>query len=417
LTRGIQRYDVAIVGAGPAGAATAIHLTRSGVQVVLIDRAVFPRDKACAEYLSPAAEPLLAELGVLEEIEATRPSRLRGFRVFAPDGSEFQADFAATRDATGRSLFETGLAVPRKRLDSALVGAAQRDGAELSEGWKLGQIERHADQGSSEYVLTPAPGTGDGEPVHARLVVAADGLHSTVARRLGLHMPSRMRKVALVAHMRGIVGLGAYGEMHVAHRRYVGLAPLEPASVGDLCNVAMVVDEARDGRKLAGRAQAFLLDALETFPRLRGRVARVQVTRATLTTSRLCVRVRRLSDAGLLLVGDASGYYDPFTGEGIYRALRGAQLAAQVTAEALASNDLSAAALARYDRLAEAEYRGKRMVEALVQSAVQFPPFMNHVAAIMRQRKSLADTLLGVTGDFVSPSAVLRPGYLARLIV
>src|SRR5215468_3268019 len=75
-------FDVAVVGAGPAGSATATHLARGGWRVVVVDRAVFPRDKPCAESLSPAAEPLLAELGALDEIEATGPARLRGFRIY-----------------------------------------------------------------------------------------------------------------------------------------------------------------------------------------------------------------------------------------------------------------------------------------------------------------------------------------------
>src|SRR5262245_55026545 len=84
------RYDVAVVGAGPAGAATATHLARAGWRVVLVDRALFPRDKPCAESLSPAAEPLLAELGALEEVEAARPARLRGYRIYAPGGRIIQ---------------------------------------------------------------------------------------------------------------------------------------------------------------------------------------------------------------------------------------------------------------------------------------------------------------------------------------
>jgi flavin-dependent dehydrogenase len=384
------------------------------LDVLLLDRAVFPRDKPCAEYLSPAVEPLLGELGALDAIAVAHPGRLRGFQIFAPNGNVFQGDFAATRDATGRSLFETGLTVPRLRLDMALVEAAQRAGTELREGWRLAQIERAGVDPSAGYTLTQSTG---GEPIHARLVVAADGVHSTVARRLALHVPSRMRKVALVAHVRGIAGLGAYGEMHVAGRRYVGLAPLEPADVGDLCNVAMVVDEARDGHKLAGRPQEFLLEVLETFPRLRGRLAHAVVTRRTLATSRICVRALRLSDTGLLLAGDAGGYYDPFTGEGIYRALRGAQLAAGVAREALAADDLTAATLARYDRLSAAEFRGKRTVEAIIQAAVQVPPLMDHLAAVMRRRKAMADTAVAVTGDFLPPSSVLRPGYLLRLVV
>src|SRR5579871_2910382 len=99
-------YDVAVVGAGPAGAATATLLARAGWRVVVVDRSVFPRHKPCAEYLSPAAEPILRELGVLDRLNTARISRLRGFRIHAPDGRVFQGDFAATRDTQGHSLFE-----------------------------------------------------------------------------------------------------------------------------------------------------------------------------------------------------------------------------------------------------------------------------------------------------------------------
>jgi flavin-dependent dehydrogenase len=410
MTSATKPYDVAIVGAGPAGSASAILLARAGWRVALVDRSSFPRDKPCAEYLSPAAEPLLAELGVMEQLGATHLARLRGFRIFAPNGSMIQGDFAATRDAEGKSLFETGLAIPRLRLDATLVEAAREAGADLRTNWRLAQLTRE----EGVWRLTPV---GEDEPLVARLLLAADGVHSTVARRLGLHETSRMRKVALVAHMRGVAGMGEYGEMHVAGRRYVGIAPLEPPEVGDLCNVAMVVDEARDGRKLAGRTERFLLEALETFPMLCGRLDQTTVTRRTLTTSRINVCAKRLSDEGLLLVGDATGYYDPFTGEGIYRALHGAQLASEVALEALAKNDLSAATLARYDRLYRETFKGKRLVEMIIQSAVQAPPLMDHLARILGRRKAMADTIVAVTGDFLPPSAVLRPGYLLRLVV
>lgn len=409
-----QIVDVAIVGAGPAGAATATHLARAGYQVTVVDRAIFPRDKPCAEYLSPAAEPLLRHLGVLTEIERAQPARLRGFRVFAPNGRMFQGDFAATRGDDGECLYETGLAVPRLYLDLTLISAARSAGAELREGWRLAHIEY--DQKNECWRLSRAGDTTS--VILARLLVAADGVHSTVARRLGLQVPSRIRKMALVAHMRGISGLSTYGEMHVTGRRYVGLAPLEPFTIGDCCNVAMVVDEARDGWEVARlRPEKFLLDALKTFPQLKGRLDRATIVRKTLTTSGIRVRVRKFSDHALLLVGDASGYYDPFTGEGIYRALRGAELAADVAVRALASCDMSSRALAAYDKLQRHEFRGKRTIEAIIQSAVQHPPLMNHIACRMERRKAMADTIVAVTGDFLPTASVLRPGYLMRLVV
>jgi flavin-dependent dehydrogenase len=406
-------FDVAIVGAGPAGATAATLLARAGHRVVLLDRANFPRDKPCAENLSPAAEPILRELGALEAITLGPVGRLRGFRVYAPNGATFQGDYAGTKDARGRALHETGLVVPRLRLDATLVEAARRSGAEVREGWRLGALAPLGDAPTRGYQLAAASGQSN---ITARLVIAADGVHSTVARRLGLARPGRLRKIGLVAHLRGIAGVGDYTEMHVAARRYVGIAPLEDTGAGDLCNVAMVVDEARDGRAVAGRATAFLLEALATFPALAGRLERATLTRRVLAVSRLNVRARRMSGAGVLLVGDAAGYYDPFTGEGMYRALRGAQLAATVAGDALVGGDTSAAALVRYDRLMRAEFRGKRTVEAVIQSAVQLPPFLNHVAAVLGRDQSLADTVVGVTGDFLPASAVLRPGFLLRLL-
>ena len=406
-------YDVAIVGAGPSGSATATHLARAGWRVALVDRSAFPREKPCAECLSPAADPLLAELGVLDRLAPAAPARLRGFRIYAPGGRVFQGDYAGARGTTGRVLHETGLSLPRRVLDVALLEAAREAGAKVHERWTLGRLDRGTD---GAWTLVPV-GSPASQPIRARLLVAADGIHSTVARRLGLHVPGRLRKIALVAHVRGLAGLDDYGEMHAAGRRYVGVARVEAEAAGNLSTIALVVDEERDGRKLAGRSEPFFRETLATFPALRDRLAFATIERKVLTTSRLSVRARRLSDDGLLLVGDATGYFDPFTGEGIYRGLRSAVLAAGVADEALRRGDLSAARLAWYDRLYAGAFRGKRLVELGIQLAVQAPPLMDHVVARLARHQSAADTLLGVTGDYLSPAAVLRPGYIRQLLV
>jgi flavin-dependent dehydrogenase len=118
-----------------------------------------------------------------------------------------------------------------------------------------------------------------------------------------------------------------------------------------------------------------------------------------------------------MLVGDAGGYYDPFTGEGIYRALRSAQLAAGVAAQSLAARDLSAASLAQYDRMLQKEFRGKRAVESIIQTAIQVPLLANHIAGVLKRKAGMADTIVAVTGDYLPSSAVLRLGFLLRLIM
>ncbi|HEX6778310.1 MAG TPA: hypothetical protein VF099_08925, partial [Ktedonobacterales bacterium] len=250
-----------------------------------------------------------------------------------------------------------------------------------------------------------------------RLLVAADGVHSMIARRMDAHRPStRHRKIALVTHMRGIRDLGVYGELHVGRGLYAGLAPLEPPEIGDLCNVSIVVDE-RESKHLAGRVEDYFDESLQTFPALAPRLQDARRTKGLLAISRLAVTARRFSADGVMLVGDATGFYDPFTGEGIYRALRGAELLADVAGAALANGDCSAACLSAYDRLHRHEFAGKRLVEHIVQGMVARPWLSNRVASRLARSKRLADTMIGVTGDFLPPSRVLSPFFMARLVL
>jgi flavin-dependent dehydrogenase len=440
-------FDALVVGAGPAGSAAAILLARQGYRVGLIDKATFPRDKACAEYMSPAIEGILKRLGVLEQVEAARPAHLRGFDLFSPAGRTFRADFAGVIGPAGKPYYEYGLALPRYLFDHLLIERAREMGVMVLEGTRLQdfQVERvglRQVQVSAtvqmarvaSVVRQPAgaaavqtiedaeeaaerqAGTSS-KTLRARLLVAADGVHSMIARRLGVQRPSEhQRKIALVTHMRGIRGLGLYGEMHVGRGRYVGLAPLEMPEVGDLCNVAVVVDE-REAPRLAGRVDAFFEEALQGFAALAPRLDDARRVKPILRVSRLAVSAERFSSDGVMLVGDATGFYDPFTGEGIYRALRGAELLAGVAGAALAVGDCSAERLSAYDRVHRREFAGKRLVERLVQELITRPWLCEYAARRFARRKPLADTMMGVTGDFLPPSRVLSPVFVARLLV
>jgi flavin-dependent dehydrogenase len=118
-------------------------------------------------------------------------------------------------------------------------------------------------------------------------------------------------------------------------------------------------------------------------------------------------------------VGDAADFFDPFTGEGIYAALRGGELLAPFAADAVRapSRDAARRALRAYEQARLQAFRGKWRVEKLIGLAVTFPVLMNHAARVLSRRTELADLLIGVTGDFVPPAEVLRPGVLWRMLV
>src|SRR5436190_21094739 len=111
--------DVLVVGGGPAGASVAFALARAGVRVHVIDRAHFPRPKPCAEYLSPEASRILADMGALEAVEDSGAAALAGIRVRAPNGAVIAGDFAASHGFRG--FRDRGLSLRREVLDKILI--------------------------------------------------------------------------------------------------------------------------------------------------------------------------------------------------------------------------------------------------------------------------------------------------------
>jgi flavin-dependent dehydrogenase len=254
---------------------------------------------------------------------------------------------------------------------------------------------------------------GATEDVRAKLVVGADGLRSVVGRRLDLSRRRRWpRRLALVAHYEQFGDVTAWGEMHVERDvGYVGLAAVDDG----LTNVAMVVPASAAPLVSADRT-AFFERWLRDRPQLAPRVAGARRVSPVLATGPFASHARRAWAPGVALVGDAADFFDPFTGEGIYAALRGGELLAPFALEALGANSRGAdAALAAYDRARKTEFGGKWIVERLISTAVGFAPAINHFARTLEARKDMADLLIGVTGDFVPAREVLRPGYLLNL--
>ncbi|HWG52624.1 MAG TPA: NAD(P)/FAD-dependent oxidoreductase [Gemmatimonadaceae bacterium] len=403
--------QVIVVGGGPAGASTAWHLARAGVDVLVLERARFPRDKPCAEYLSPQASRILANMGALEPCERSGAAHLAGMIVRAPNGSRIQGDYAASHGFTG--FRDRGLALPRPVLDAILLDRSRAAGARVQEGVRVSDVVRDA-RGAVRGVRVQ-DALGSAREIRACVVVGADGLRSVVSRRLGLgHTARAPRRIALVCHYRGVDGITSYGEMHVERDGYVGLADVG----GGVTNVAMVLP-ARAVRDAAAHPAQLFDRWLGARPHLAPRFARAERTSPVRAVGPFARHARRATMAGAALVGDAADFFDPFTGEGIFAALRGGELLAPAVLDSLGAATPGAArrALARYDTARRHAFGGKWRVERLVGLATAYPMLMNRVARTLARRKELADLLVGVAGDFVPPREVLSIRYLAQLLL
>lgn len=397
--------DVLIVGAGPAGCATAIELAGHGHAVTLVDRAVFPRPKPCSEYLNPGAVERLTGLGVLPSLLAGGAQPLRGSQVFGHRGGHLVGDFAATATPS-----TDGLAVPRTVLDAALVDAARRAGVTVIERVRLRELN---EQGGAIDGAVLEEQSGLRRKVAARIVVGADGLRSTVARRIGAQRHGYPARLAFVAHLPAPAWLAHHAQMHLGRTGYVGVNRVGPS----LANVALVVPQ-QLASAARGDATAFFFQQLAQYPRLRDAFRPSDLVAPVMVTGPFAARATRTVADGALLVGDAAEFFDPFTGEGIARALHDAALAAAAIDGGLRSRSgiVRGDQLRGYVRARRAAHAGKWAVERLVGFGMLFPALFDRAVRRL-ERRGMAHTFIGVTADLLPARAVLNPWFLSRMVL
>ncbi len=398
--------EVIIVGGGPAGSSTGYFLAQMGVDVTILDRARFPRDKVCSEYLSPEASRILSTMGVLGQIQAAPTAKLTGMMVRTPRGHELRGHFASDHGFRGYS--DHGIAIRRTILDEILLRRAASAGARVLEGLKVTDLERSA-AGPVEGVRVTDAG-GATRSLRAKMIVGADGLRSVVARRLGLMRSGGWpQRIAIATHYRGIEGVGDVGEIHVDRGGYFGMA-----NVGDgMTNVALVVPTSRAG-EIAGDRTGFLEDWIHDRPQLAPRFRSAERVTAVRTTGPFASRARKPWVPGAALVGDAADFFDPFTGEGIYSALRGGELIAPHIADIMRNPATEIACLREYARTRRKVFGDKWRFERMVGRAVSTPWMMDRVGKVLSRRSDLADLMVGVAGDFVPAKEVLNIQFLLR---
>ncbi|HEY8437377.1 MAG TPA: NAD(P)/FAD-dependent oxidoreductase [Candidatus Limnocylindrales bacterium] len=393
-----ERREVLVVGGGPGGAAAAIGLARRGRDVLLVERAPSWRWRACGVFTSPASVPALRRLGLTDRDLETVARRIPAMRVETPEGTRFRLTYG-----DDGSLSRSAIGLDRSALDPLLLDGARAAGAEV----RTGVVVRAVRDG----VATLA----DGSRIGARVIVGADGLRSVVARDAGvIREPPLGGRPALTFHVEDPdPGAPRDARMFVFDGGYVGLAPVP----GGRVNVGIVLIAARWRRRLrTAGAEATASAVLAAVPA----AADDPVPWAT---PRVCDAIEGAAPVGLgvatragadwLLVGDATGFLDPFTGEGLHRALRTAEMGASAVDRFL---DADADALREYDRAIRRATRGKDAVSRLVQAFVASPRAFEYAARRLAGRSHVRETMGLVIGDLRPASSAFDPRFLARLL-
>jgi menaquinone-9 beta-reductase len=404
--------DVLVVGAGPAGSVAALTLARAGATVRLVDRARFPRDKLCGDTVNPGSLALLDALGLGGRVRAASLP-VAGMTVTGPHGARITADYPHGI---------AGAALTRRHLDQGLLEAAIAAGVSFDEGVSISRAGTD-DSGRVNRVVVRHAGVES--DLATRLVIAADGRASRLASSLGLSwFARRPRRWAFGAYYQGVEGVTDRGEMHVRRDGYIGVAPVP----GGLVNVCVVGEVSSDPGtslvRLAGAGlppsrstpaslvevsgggrtrsvpqqlqQRVLDEAIRSDSQLRDRFARAERISDVTVLGPLAVDARAAGCSGLLLAGDAAGFLDPMTGDGLRFALQGGVLAAEYALRELETGrpqhpELHAARVREFSR--------KWLVNRALRALVASPRGVAIAAGVSAHWNAPVRSLIAIAGD------------------
>jgi 2-polyprenyl-6-methoxyphenol hydroxylase-like FAD-dependent oxidoreductase len=389
--------DAVVVGGGPAGSSCALQLARAGLTVTLVERATFPRRKVCGEYLNSGAVAALDRLGVLNDVRA-QAYALRGVRLVPPRASSVELPF------TGGAL-----SCERETLDAILLRAAVYAGVTVVHG-RVEDLLRDRERIDGVWVRND---DGTAYEVRARWTVGADGCGSIVARQAGLTRGSwRLPRFAVGGHYTGFGDLGGFVEMYVGAGAYFALNPLGQ----NRTNVMVVVPKTALAT-WSGFVDEGVAGKAAELGRGHRSFAKAQRIGARAAIGPLAHSVRAPIAGGAVLIGDAAGFLNPFTGQGVFLALRSAENAALAIVSAARNRVCESSAFADYANERRADFAARKRLSAAVGWLIDVPLLARRASAKLARQPRLAATLIDALAGVRSPESALTPAVLGELVL
>lgn len=404
------RSDICIIGGGPGGCAAAMQLAKHGAKALLLEKAIFPRDKVCGDALSGKVMRSLERLDPLLATTVKHDSRSMaswGVTFVAPSGRSLRVPF--TREQVGEA---PGAILPRLDFDNLLFQRTKElDGIIVLEGLGAKAFERIADGWSITM--------SDGRVLYARIVIDATGANSAFARHVaGLEMEPRHHAAGVRAYYSGVKDLDPSGFIELLFLKdllpgYLWVFPLPNgrANVGLGLRTDVV-------KKRRVDLKGLMTQLLAEHPQLRDRFADakqegpIQGMGLPLASKRC-----RISGDGYLLVGDAGHLIDPFTGEGISHAMISGVHAADVAHEMLSSGTVTESEARRYDERVWKRLGKELAISTRLQSLADRAWLFDFVVDRANKNPALADMISSMFTDLDLRERLKRPGFYMDLLL
>jgi len=371
-------YDVIIIGAGPAGSTVSTLLARAGLRALLLEKSRFPREKLCGEFITPECLSVFDRLGASERIFDAGATIIKEWTLFAPDGRGVKAPMEWIADGHTHAI-----GISRARMDLILLDCAREAGVDAREGFHVSPRLRR------ENGMSFVEGKMDGETVQrfsAPIVIDASGRNGVFSNQIA-QPTSRLggsRLFGCKVHLRAVEGMRELGELFFFRDGYGGMSDVENART----NLCFITTEATL-RETKGDREKLLDLTMRANPAARRRLRNAVIDGEWLGTGPITYG-RRRPIPGVISIGDAGAFIDPFTGSGILLALGSGELAAETISQAFSAGVSDVEVIAkRYDRLHRAKFGWRFRACAILRAAAFSPTARNALVTAMTRWRPL----------------------------
>lgn len=382
-----RQYDVIVVGGGPGGCSAAYFLAKYGLNVLLVDKASFPRNKVCGDGITAATLSMLDKIGIAEKIEKSPLAhKLKDFFISGPDGHFIKVD---TPQVHG--LRDYGLIFPRSEFDYIILNHIKNtNNIDVLENFLVTGLKR---EGKLVKSITGIYGNHFLE-LSSKFIIGADGVNSVVARKVSLVNTNPKHKAfALRAYFDNVDGIGKFCEIHYDESIMPGYGWIFPTSPSS-ANVGIgIFNRFKKSISIKQQFESFINENTFAKKRLKHAVMVEKTLRGGAIdfgsfSSKRCT-------GNVLLVGDAASFVDPFTGEGIYYALRSGEFAAN----AIETGENYKDVCKRYEKLWKSEFKWNEFMPGyLFQTLFNKKFFVNTALDKAMKDKEKARFYAGVIG-------------------
>lgn len=403
------KYDIIIVGAGPAGATAALYAKRHGLTTLLLDKQSFPRDKICGDALSGKSVGILRDLELLDEVENLPGAFVQSVTFSSPAHDMFNIDLTQT----SLKNIPKGFVIRREIFDEFMFCKAKEAATKYIENFTVTDIL--SENGTVVGVKGKDHSTETREEYKGKIVFGADGYNSIVARKLGLyeHDPKHW-VVALRCYYKDVKGLTDQIELHYVDEvvpGYFWIFPLEEnyANIGIGMLHHFIKKNNIDLKTALDNAinSAFFKERFKNA---------TPVEKPIGWNLPVGSKRRKNFGNGFMLLGDAAGLIDPFTGEGIGNAMYSARIAVETAEKAINSKDVSEKALMPYFDNLWGVIGNELKVSHKLQKIGKYRFLLNFVIRKASRNKNVSNIIAGMLANEIPRKELANPLFYFKLL-